>query len=122
VPVDGLQHINIRASDVNRTRDFYVRAVGLRVGHRPPFQSIGYWLYLHDEAVIHLVQKTSDERPAASTTGAIDHIAFRGVQLAATRDTLAREGIAFEERLVPRDRSVQLYVIDPDGVRIELNF
>ena len=122
MPVDALQHINIRAADVNRTRDFYVRVLGLRVGDRPPFQSTGYWLYLDGQPVIHLVQKTPGEAPSRRSTGAIDHIAFRGVGLESTRDVLVREGIAFQEKLVPRDNSVQLFVLDPDGVRIELNF
>jgi len=122
VPVDALQHINIRAADVNRTRDFYVRVLGLHVGDRPPFQSTGYWLYLNGHPVIHLVQKTAGEPLSARTTGPIDHIAFRGVELDATREMLAREGIEFQEKVVPRDNSVQLFVLDPDGVRIELNF
>ena len=122
MPVDALQHINIRARDVERTRDFYVRILGLRVGDRPPFTSTGYWLYLGAEPVIHLVQKMSDEPPSAATTGAIDHVAFRGIDLEGTRQALVREGLAFREALVPRDNSVQLFVHDPDGVRIELNF
>jgi catechol 2,3-dioxygenase-like lactoylglutathione lyase family enzyme len=120
--VDALQHINIRATDVERTREFYVRVLGLRVGDRPPFLSTGYWLYLGAEPVIHLVQKTSEEPPSAANTGAIDHIAFRGIDLDATRRTLADEGLAFREAFVPRDNSVQLFVRDPDGVSIELNF
>jgi catechol 2,3-dioxygenase-like lactoylglutathione lyase family enzyme len=122
MPVDALQHINIRARDVERTRDFYVRILGLRVGDRPPFTSIGYWLYLGADPVIHLVQKTAGEPVSNPDTGAIDHIAFRGVDLEGTRQTLVREGLTFREALVPRDNSVQLFVDDPDGVRIELNF
>ena len=122
MPVDALQHINIRATDVERARDFYVRILGLHVGDRPPFASTGYWLYLGGDPIIHLVQKTPDERPGAANTGAIDHIAFRGVDLEGTRQALAHEGIAFREAVVPRDKSVQLFVDDPDGVRIELNF
>lgn len=122
MPVDALQHINIRAADVDRACDFYVRILGLRAGDRPPFQSTGYWLYLDGEPVIHLVQKTPDEPPSARSTGAIDHIAFRGIDLDATRHALAREGIDFQEKVVPRDNSVQLFVLDPDGIRIELNF
>jgi catechol 2,3-dioxygenase-like lactoylglutathione lyase family enzyme len=122
MPVEALQHINIRARDVERTRDFYVRILGLRVGDRPPFRSTGYWLYLGADPVIHLVQKTSDEPQSTADTGAIDHIAFRGVDLEGTRQALAREGIAFREAVVPRDNSIQLFVHDPDGVRIELNF
>lgn len=122
MPVDALQHINIRATDVERTRDFYVRVLGLRVGDRPPFTSTGYWLYLGTEPVIHLVQRTPEEQASAANTGAIDHIAFRGIDLDATRRALADEGFAFREASVPRDNSVQLFVRDPDGVSIELNF
>ena len=122
MPVDALQHINIRATDVERTRDFYVRVLGLRVGNRPPFTSTGYWLYLGAEPVIHLVQRTSEEQTPAADTGAIDHIAFRGVDLEATRLALTNNGVAFRQAIVPRDNSVQLFVHDPDGVRIELNF
>jgi catechol 2,3-dioxygenase-like lactoylglutathione lyase family enzyme len=122
MPVDALQHINIRTADVDRARDFYVHALGLRAGDRPPFTSTGYWLYLGDDPVIHLVQKRPGEPAAAKTTGAIDHVAFRGVDLEATRQALTREGIGFEEKRVPRDNSVQLFVLDPDGIRIELNF
>jgi len=120
--VDALQHINIRSTDVERTRDFYVRVLGLRVGDRPAFTSTGYWLYLGADPVIHLVQKTSDEQASGADTGPIDHIAFRGVDLEGTRRTLTREGIAFREAVVPRDNSIQVFVHDPDGVRIELNF
>lgn len=122
MPVDTLQHINIRVADADRARDFYVRILGLRVGDRPPFESSGYWLYLGTQPVIHLVQKPPGEPAAARNTGAIDHVAFRGVDLDSTRQALAREGIRFEEKRVPRDNSVQLFVLDPDGIRIELNF
>ena len=71
---------------------------------------------------IHLVQRTPEEQASAANTGAIDHIAFRGIDLDATRRALADEGFAFREASVPRDNSVQLFVRDPDGVSIELNF
>jgi catechol 2,3-dioxygenase-like lactoylglutathione lyase family enzyme len=119
--VDALQHVNIRATDVERSRDFYERIVGLTVGDRPPFASFGYWLYLGPTAVIHLVQRPeSDVR--APGTGIIDHLAFRGVSLSATRALLEQSGVPFREELVQRDNTVQLFIHDPDGVKIELNF
>jgi len=30
--IAAFQHINTRSADVDRTRDFYVRIIGLRVG------------------------------------------------------------------------------------------
>jgi catechol 2,3-dioxygenase-like lactoylglutathione lyase family enzyme len=83
--------------------------------------SAGYWLYLADQAVIHLVQSTADER-SRTGTGVIHHIAFRGIDLAATRRALVAVGVSFREAVVHRDNTVQLFVHDPDGVAIELNF
>jgi catechol 2,3-dioxygenase-like lactoylglutathione lyase family enzyme len=120
MPVDALQHVNIHAADVERSKAFYMRVLGLQVGPRPPVASVGYWLYLAEQPVIHLVQRTGDAETAGS--GAIDHVAFRGVDLAATRAVLRVEAIAFREAIVPRDGTVQLFVHDPDGVTIELNF
>jgi catechol 2,3-dioxygenase-like lactoylglutathione lyase family enzyme len=119
--VDVLQHINIHAADVERSKDFYVRVLGLQVGPRPPVASFGYWLYLGGEPVIHLVRRAPDSRPAAGS-GAIDHVAFRGVNLAATRDVLHEEGVTYREAVIPRDGTVQLFFSDPDGITIELNF
>jgi catechol 2,3-dioxygenase-like lactoylglutathione lyase family enzyme len=121
MPIDGFQHINIRSTDVEKTRDFYVRALGLRVGDRPPFSSTGYWLYLADQPVVHLVQRGPDET-ATPGSGNLDHVAFRGVDLDGMRQTLRDAGIPFREAVVPRDQSVQIFVHDPDGVTLELNF
>jgi len=119
--VDVLQHINIHAADVERSKDFYVRVLGLRVGPRPLVASVGYWLYVVAQPVVHLVQKTTDVPPAGGN-GAIDHVAFHGIDLDSTRQVLQTAGVPFREAVIPRDRSIQLFVHDPDGIKIELNF
>lgn len=122
MPVASLQHVNIHCQDVDRTRDFYVRILGLRVGDRPPVASVGYWLYLGQHPVIHLVQRAEDASPSGAATGAIDHVAFQGTDLEATRQALKAAGLVFREAIVPQDGTVQIFVHDPDGVKIELNF
>ena len=119
--VDALQHINLRTADVERSKDFYVTVLGLRVGPRPPIASVGYWLYLGEQPVVHLVQRAPDA-PVPGAISAIDHIAFHGVDFASTRTRLHEAAIAFREAVVPRDGTLQLFVHDPDGVKIELNF
>ncbi len=122
MPVRSLQHVNIRCADVEASKDFYVALIGLVVGPRPPFASQGYWLYAGDEPVVHLVQKPAGEAVRGPDTGALDHIAFEGVDLKATRSGLKARGKAFREAVVPRDGVIQLFVTDPDGVLLELNF
>ena len=118
--IDAFQHINTRSRDVEQTRDFYLH-LGLRVGDRPPFASRGYWLYLSDQPVLHLVQR-ADGDPHHEGSGNLDHVAFRATDLEATRRALKAAGLPFREALVPRDGTVQLFVRDPDGITVELNF
>jgi catechol 2,3-dioxygenase-like lactoylglutathione lyase family enzyme len=119
--VDRLEHVNIRSQNVEKARDFYVGILGLKVGARPPFPAAGYWLYLAGQPVIHLVQRnTGDAHHAGS--GNLDHVAFRGVDLVATRAAIESAGLAFREQVVPHNGTVQLFVHDPDGIKIELNF
>jgi len=128
--VDMLEHFTVRCTDLERTRDFYSEIVGLRVGPRPPFDFAGYWLYLGEQPVVHLVldSECDDGRPpralsdAPPETGALDHIAFRGQDLEATRALFRARGIAFRERPVPGKPLHQIFLHDPDGVMIELNF
>jgi len=117
--VHRLDHVNIRTGRLEATKDFYVDAIGLRIGDRPPFAFAGYWLYDDNIPVIHLAE--ADDAPAAAT-GSIDHISFRVSGLAAARERLAALGIAARERVVPRTGDVQLFLSDPNGVTIELTF
>ena len=119
--VDALQHINLRSVDVERSRDFYAEIIGLQIGPRPPLASVGYWLYLGGVPVIHLVQHPADASPALGS-GAVDHVAFHGIDFEATRSRLSSLGVAFREAVIPPDGTRQLFVHDPDGIKIELNF
>ena len=102
MPVDQLQHINIRCADVEAAREFYVGVLGLRAGDRPPFQSVGYWMYLGDRPIVHLVQRPAGEAPKPGG-GNLDHVGFGGVDLEGTRAHLQRASIPYREQVVPRD-------------------
>lgn len=119
--VDALEHVNLRVRDLEASRTFYVDVLGLRTGPRPPFASVGYWLYIADQPVVHLVQAPPGASLVAGT-GAIDHVAFRGVAYEATRDRFVSLGVPCREAVVPHDGTRQLFVNDPDGIKIELNF
>ena len=121
MPATQLQHINIRCIDAEASRNFYV-LLGFRQGPRPPFESMGYWLYSDEEPVVHLVQKRQGEARLGPGTGELNHVAFGGSDLDGMRELLQVKGIAFRETVVPRDGVTQLFVIDPDGVTLELNF
>jgi catechol 2,3-dioxygenase-like lactoylglutathione lyase family enzyme len=119
--VQRLDHVNIRTHDLDATRDFYVDVIGLQVGARPPFAVPGLWLYDETAAVIHVIGLDPDEPPVHGS-GTIDHVAFRVVGVNAMRERIRRARVAAEEAVVPRTGDVQIFVRDPNGVKIELNF
>lgn len=114
------QHVNTRSADVERTRAFYEQ-LGLRAGERPPFASRGYWMYLGEQPVLHLVQRPDGQAPHDGS-GNVDHVAFEASDLEGTRRALADAGVPFREAVVPRDGTIQIFVRDPDGLTVELNF
>lgn len=119
MPAIALDHYNIFCRDLDRTVAFYERYVGLRRGERPPFSFPGAWLYAGDKAVLHLVAESGRD---AQGSGAIDHIAFNCENLTATVGQLAHDGVAHEVRQVPGRPLRQVFIHDPDGVMLELNF
>ena len=118
--IQGLDHINIRTADLAATKAFMVDVLGLAEGWRPPFPFPGAWLYAGDKDVVHLVQV---DRPAADSAGSsLDHFAF---DIADYDDALARvekTGLQFRTLTTPGTTVKQIFVRDPNGVTIELNW
>lgn len=114
-----LDHVNIRVTELEPVISLFENIAGLRKGDRPPFKFDGAWLYDDtDRPVVHLVQTDA----AATVTGSVDHFAFRGTDLPATRATLATHGYEYDERVTPGLGTVQLFVKTDLGISIELQF
>jgi extradiol dioxygenase family protein len=123
--VRGLAHANIRApaTMIERLRRFYIDVVGLREGPRPAFRSgsRGHWLYAGETDVLHLtIAGPGDASPVS--TGHFNHLAFACTDLAGTRTRLEAAGLAFEIDEVDELGQVQLFLTDPCGLDVELNF
>ena len=123
--LNALNHYTIRPADLERTKEFYVDVLGLEVGYRPPLAFPGYWLYCGGQPTVHLIGPREQESHMArerGPTGLLDHIAFTCTGLAEMRERLKRQGVEHEERVIPRDRQTQIFLYDPDGVAVELNY
>ncbi|MBX3483497.1 VOC family protein [Phenylobacterium sp.] len=118
--INGLDHVNIRTADLAGTKAFLIDVLGLAEGWRPPFPFPGAWLYAGDKDVVHLVEV---EAPAAASAGSsLDHFAF---DIADYDDALARvekTGFRFRATTTPGTTVKQIFVRDPNGVTIELNW
>jgi catechol 2,3-dioxygenase-like lactoylglutathione lyase family enzyme len=123
----GLNHFNITAplELLEKVRDFYVDVLGLRVGERPPFRRRGYWLYAGREPIVHLTacdetdSRSNGETPARSF---FDHVAFSCEGLSDMIERLKRLNIAHEVIEIATLGQLQIFLQDPAGVGVELNF
>ncbi|HTS94001.1 MAG TPA: VOC family protein [Stellaceae bacterium] len=133
MPLSHLEHYLIQAEDLEATKNWYVRVLGMREGPHPDFGFPVYWLYLGERDVLHMTQggtKVSEERKrylgqeseATRGSGVIDHVAFRATGLPDMLEHLRRLGVAFKERQVDDQGLYQLFLLDPNGVKVELNF
>jgi catechol 2,3-dioxygenase-like lactoylglutathione lyase family enzyme len=114
-----LEHYNVFCKDLDATVTFYERYVGLKNGDRPPFPFPGAWLYAGEQAVVHIVSESGRKDHGS---GAIDHIAFRCEGLGDTVALLKKDKVPYEVRKVPARPLQQVFIHDPDGVMIEMNF
>jgi catechol 2,3-dioxygenase-like lactoylglutathione lyase family enzyme len=123
--LNALNHYTIKPADLEATRTFYVDVLGLEVGERPPLGFPGYWLYCGGQPTVHLIgprERDAHVPRERGGTGLLDHIAFSCTGLGEMRERLARHGVRHEERVIPRDRQTQIFLHDPDGIAVELNY
>lgn len=122
--LERLDHFTVRTTPeaLEATREFYVGVLGLQDGARPPFTFPGHWLYCGDQPVVHLAGtlSRSDQRP--DDTGKLDHVAFHARGLGTMLARLDELGIDYDQRTVPLLDLHQVFLTDPNGIKIELNY
>jgi catechol 2,3-dioxygenase-like lactoylglutathione lyase family enzyme len=120
----GFNHFNLRASAalVGELKTFYCDIVGLTVGERPPFRRSGYWLYAAGKDILHLTIADANEVRSTANGSTVDHFAFSCSGLEAYENAIQKLGVAYEVDRVPLTGQVQLFLTDPAGNGVELNF
>lgn len=116
----SLGHVTLRSADFDRTEHFYCDLLGLCVGPRPSLAVPGRWFYVGDEAVVHVLPRAV---PAPDDTrGAIDHFALNARNWPAFESRLRAAGLPFERKRLADTEVWQVFLTDPDNVRVELYF
>ncbi len=132
MPITDINHYLVRAGDLERSRRFYVEVLGFGELPRPDFPFPGYWLGVNGGIQIHLAPDDIPNRElyflgtpagaAGDNSGAIDHVAFLATDPKGMVERLRAQGVAFRSRFLSASQLYQLFVADPDGITIELNF
>ena len=134
MPLSHIEHYLVAADDMDLTRDWYRDVLGMQEGPHPDFGFPVHWMYLEGRDVVHIgrnAQAAGENQElylgrlaqnTGSGTGAIDHIAFRARGLEETMAHLRRKGVSFSERRANGQALYQLFLFDPNGIKVELNF
>ena len=134
MPISHIEHFLVAADDIDATRDWYARVLGMKSGAHPDFGFPVHWMYVDDIDIVHIgpsakganeIQKKYLGRTSQKSeegTGALDHIAFRATGLRAMLQHLRKEKIPFSQRRANGQALFQLFLYDPNGIKIELNY
>lgn len=136
--ISKLAHFSVRTTDIEASKRFYTEVLGFKEGFRPPFNFPGVWLYCGgDEAdygIVHIIGIDPNDASglddylgakadsALVGGGAVDHIAFKATDLPDMHRRLHAVKLPFKERTVPGLGLHQVFIEDPSGITIELNF
>jgi catechol 2,3-dioxygenase-like lactoylglutathione lyase family enzyme len=122
----GLQHLLVLTDDIDATRDFWCGALDLTEGERPPLEFPGYWLYAGGVPCVHVADRGAYEAHSESigipaSELPVDHVAFGEEGYDDVVARLESRGIEAAANEVPGAGLRQLFIQDPNGVKVEIN-
>ena len=124
MPLTDLHHVALRTRDLTASEQFYIEVLGMEKVDRPDFDFPGAWLQM-GETMFHLMAGYAALGPDGKISrgsGAVDHLAIQAQGFDEMREKFEVSGVEYKENDI-RDFGIwQLFVNDPDGVIIELNF
>jgi catechol 2,3-dioxygenase-like lactoylglutathione lyase family enzyme len=116
-----VQHEGIVTRDAERSKDFYMKLLDLKVLPRPPLVSKGYWLGIAPTVFpqIHIIQSDLPvPGPDAEINPRVRHTCFAVADYDAVKARMQRLGIKHVENK-QANGTMQLLCNDPDGHTLE---
>jgi catechol 2,3-dioxygenase-like lactoylglutathione lyase family enzyme len=132
--ISHIEHFLIVAQDYPATVRWYVDNLGFHEGPHPDFGVEVTWLYLGERDIIHIVPPRPGDKPQpipdpnatpkdiAEGSRPIHHLAFRAANRVEMTDRLKKNGVTYLEQQASTGDPYQVFVRDPNGVTIEINF
>lgn len=124
MPATDLHHFAIKTKDVDATVQFWNEVVGSRSVDRPAFDFPGAWLQFGGTQ-IHLYggdAALNGEGKHDLGTACIDHVALSAEGFDEMRELFKSKGLDWRQQDISSFGIWQLFVHDPNGVLVELNF
>ena len=132
MPLTELNHYFVRANNLEETKKFYCDVLGFEVMPRPTFPFPGYWLGVNGKIQVHMGPDGIDNAdmyylgtPKNAVTdhaGVVDHIAFLATKPGEFIRRFKERSMEYQPRSLPEFDLYQIFIKDPNGLTIELNF
>ena len=128
MPLIDIHHVALKCKPgkLQATEKFYADFLGMSYAPRPDLGFPGAWLDIGD-TMFHLVEKEDPveldpwyEREESGSS--VDHIAVKARGFDEMKQQAIDAGIDWRQMSLPGPGLWQLFLIDPNGVIIELNF
>jgi catechol 2,3-dioxygenase-like lactoylglutathione lyase family enzyme len=128
--VNALDHVNIIAEDLHGTARFYAELLSLEIldAPAPLTRDTAQWLYDADgRAIFHInsvdcIRAYDRAVEPGNVTGAIHHVALNCSGYDEIIRRLEDRSLDFQTNFVGAIGLKQIFVSDPNGVLLELNF
>lgn len=125
--VNGVNHINIIAADLEKTVAFYETVLGMKAQPMPIAMPgfNGRWIYdSQGQPIIHAQAFNAERHGGISpgVSGSIDHVSLTCVGFADTQARCRELGVEYRVNDGQYGALRQVFITDPDKVSLELNF
>jgi catechol 2,3-dioxygenase-like lactoylglutathione lyase family enzyme len=117
--LQAFDHVNIRTENLAELVAWYDGVLGLKSGRRPDFDFPGAWLYLGDQAIVHLIGVSAAPK---SIEPRIEHFAIRAIDKAGFLAHLTALHVPYRLGEAPGTGVTQVNICDPDGNHIHIDF
>lgn len=128
--IEGLHHVSLPVTDLDRARRFYAEVLGLREIDRPPFDFPGAWFEAGANQLHLIARADATFRTGKGVDSRDIHYAVRVTSFRAALEHLQSHGYREDAQddlarmKVNRHATAgfpQIYILDPDRNVIEIN-
>ena len=126
MPLIDLHHVAIKSKDLAATEKFYTKVLGMKKVERPEFKFPGVWLEM-GETMFHIYGGDAAKTHAGDYkynqgSAPVDHVALRAKGFDKMKEVCKKHRCTWRQFDIPDFKLWQLFVQDPSGVIVELNF
>ena len=126
MPLLDLHHVAIKSKNLTETEKFYSKVLGMKKVARPKFSFPGLWFEM-GETMFHFYGGEAAKTHAGNykynqNLSPVDHIALKAKGFDKMKEVCKKYRCNWRQFDIPDFKLWQLFLLDPSGVIIELNF